>query len=405
MVHAPPDGLTTPAPRFAEDIKALLKLSDFELPPLRVVRPSRVIQVYYGFGDASGKQFGATILDDHSSKSGLLQEGENEHGVRFRIGLWTATKERESSNYKELCNLVNTVSVKARAGRLGNCEFFLFTDNTTAEGCFYRGTSKSKLLHSLVLSLRVLEVEYGMTLHVIHISGNRMIAQGTDGCSRGSLTEGVMAGKDMLTFVDLGRSAIERHPPLLDWVRSWTGRPTLKPLSPEGWFEEAHGIVGGSPDHNNVWMPHYGKGGRMFLWAPPPSIADVAWEELLKARHKRSDTFHVLLVPRIMTPRWRRLFAKACDFSFVVSPGCPYWPSDMFEPLWVGILLPFVKHRPWCLKRAPLLLDIGRELRGVLKAGEGNEGNLLRKLTLLPRRVDSLPFHMACGVLHMPGPG
>jgi hypothetical protein len=243
-----------------------------------------VIQVYYGFGDASGKQFGATISDDHSSKSGLLQEGENEHGVRFRIGLWTATEERESSNYKELCNLVNTISVEARAGRLVNCEFFLFTDNTTAEGCFYRGTSKSKLLHSLVLSLRVLEVEYGMTLHVIHISGNRMIAQGTDGCSRGSLTEGVMAGKDMLTFVDLGRSAIERHPPLLDWVRTWTGRPTLKPLSPEGWFEEAHGIVGGSPDHNNVWMPHYGKGGRMFLWAPPPSIADVAWEELLKAR-------------------------------------------------------------------------------------------------------------------------
>jgi hypothetical protein len=26
MAHAPPDGLTTPAPRFAEDIKALLKL-------------------------------------------------------------------------------------------------------------------------------------------------------------------------------------------------------------------------------------------------------------------------------------------------------------------------------------------------------------------------------------------
>jgi hypothetical protein len=98
--------------------------------------------------------------------------------------------------------------------------FFLFTDNTAAEGCFYRGTSKSKLLHSLVLSLRVLEVEYGMTLHIIHISGKRMIVQGTDGCSRGSLMEGVMAGEDMLTFFDLGQSALERHPPLLDWVHT-----------------------------------------------------------------------------------------------------------------------------------------------------------------------------------------
>ena len=77
----------------------------------------------------------------------------------------------------------------------------------------------------------------------------------------------------------------------------------------------------------------------------------------------------------------------------------------MFEPLWVGILLPFVKHRPWCLKRAPVLLEIGRELRGVLQTGQGDAGHILRKLTLLPRRVDSLPFDLACGVLHMPRSG
>jgi hypothetical protein len=330
---------------------------------------------------------------------------KDHNGVRFRIGLWSSKEEEESSNYKELINLVNTVSSEARAGRLNNCEFFLFTDNSTAESCFYKGTSKSKLLHSLVLSLRMLEMEYGMSIYIVHISGTRMIAQGTDGCSRGSLMEGVMTGTDMLAFVDLSRSAIDRHPPLLDWVRGWTSRATLTPLSPEGWFDEGHGIVGGSMDHNGVWMPTYGKGGRMFLWTPPPAIADVALEEILMARHKRTDTFHVILVPRIMTPRWRRLFYKACDFSFVVSPGCAHWPSTMFEPLWVGILLPFVKHRPWRLKRAPLLLEIGRELRGVLETGEGDAGAILRKLTLLPKRVDALPFHLACGVLHMPGAG
>ena len=143
----------------------------------------------------------------------------------------------------------------------------------------------------------------------------------------------------------------------------------------------------------------------MFLWALPPAVADVALEELLKARHKRTDTFHVFLVPRLMTPRWQRLFHKACDLSFVVSPGSIAWPTAMFEPLWVGLLLPFVKHRPWCLKRAPLLLEIGRDLRSVLEAGEGNEGDILRKLTALPRRVDSLPFNLACGVLHVPRPG
>ena len=115
---------------------------------------------------------------------------------------------------------METVVGEARAGRLRECEFFLFTDNSTAESCYYRGNSKSKRLHSLILDLRALEMEFGMTIHVIHISGKRMIAQGTDGCSRGSLMEGVMAGEDMLTFVNLWRSAMECSPGLLRWVHS-----------------------------------------------------------------------------------------------------------------------------------------------------------------------------------------
>jgi hypothetical protein len=162
----------------------------------------------------------------------LSQEKEAAHGVQFRIGLWSAIEEDESSNYKELSNLVKTITGEATAGRLRDCKFFLFTDNSTAEGCFHSGTSKSKLLHSLVLSLWLMELEYGMTLHVIHISGKQMIPQGTDGCSRGSLMESVMSGEDMLTFVDLGWSAVERHPPLLEWVRTWTGQPLLTPLTP-----------------------------------------------------------------------------------------------------------------------------------------------------------------------------
>ena len=46
-VHAPADGLTTPVPRFRDDVAALLRLTDFDLPPLRVVRPTQVVQVFY----------------------------------------------------------------------------------------------------------------------------------------------------------------------------------------------------------------------------------------------------------------------------------------------------------------------------------------------------------------------
>ena len=154
-----------------------------------------------------------------------------------------------------------------------------------------------------------------------------------------------------------------------------------------------------------MWMPTHCKKDLMFLWAPPPAVADAALEELLKARHKRTELFHVVVIPRLMTPRWRRLFNKACDFSFIVSPGPPFWPADMFEPLWVGIILPFVPCRPWSLKRAPVLVEMGRDLRTLLETSEADAGNLLRKLLLLPKRLATLPEHVACGVLHIPWSG
>ena len=69
-----------------------------------------------------------------------------------------------------------------------------------------------------------------------------------------------------------------------------------------------------------MWIPTHSAKNKTFLWAPPPPISDAALEELLKAQHKRTDTFHLILIPRLMTPRWRRLFNKACDFTFAVSP-------------------------------------------------------------------------------------
>jgi hypothetical protein len=241
-----------------------------------------------------------------------------------------------------------------------------------------------------------------MTIHVVHISGKRMIAQGMDGCLRGSLMEGVMAGADMLTFVDLSRGGIDRHPPMLDWVRSWTGRPKLGALTPEGWFEEGHGISGGVLDGHNIWIPSHRKRDQMFLWALLPAVADAALEELLKSRHKCTDIFHVVVVPRLMAPRWRRLFSKVCDFTFVASPGLRFLPTNMYEPLWVGTVLPFAHCRPWSLKRAPLLLEMERDVCRVFETSEGDAGNILRKLLHLPKRLSPLLQCVACSVLHIP---
>ena len=222
-----------------------------------------------------------------------------------------------------------------------------------------------------------------------------------------------MVGKEMISFVDLAKSALERHPPLLDWIRSWTEVPDLEPLAPEGWFVEGHGIDVGKnvarPPRDNeskggVWIPNHCSEGSAFLWAPPPAAADAALEELLKSRHKRTDLFHVVVVPRLLIPRWRRLFNKVCDFTLEVPVGHEFWPTSMFEPLWVGVVLPFSHHRPWCLKRAPALVDMGVHLRRVLASGESSGGDLLRQLWRLPQRLSRLSESLARGVLHMPRP-
>jgi hypothetical protein len=104
-------------------------------------------------------------------------------GLYCRFGIWGKDAEDHSSNYRELRNLVETVEEEALDGYLTGGEFWLFTDNTTAEGCFFRGGSSSKLLHELVLRLRKVELDHDLTLHVVNFAGIRMIAQSTDGLS------------------------------------------------------------------------------------------------------------------------------------------------------------------------------------------------------------------------------
>jgi hypothetical protein len=103
---------------------------------------------------------------------------------------------------------------------------------------FYQGGSFSKLLHELILRLTKAEMKYGFSLHNVHVAGTRMIAQGTDGLSRGIMLEGIVQGKDTLSFVDLSKTATEQHRGVLDYVKTWLDSSvgSSKLLNPEGWF-------------------------------------------------------------------------------------------------------------------------------------------------------------------------
>jgi hypothetical protein len=117
------------------------------------------------------------------------------------------------------CSLVDTVAAEAMVGRMLGAEFFLFTDNAVAEAAFFKGTSSNLGLFNLVLRLKQLELEYGFILHVLHVSGRRMIQQGMDGLSRGDTTLGVLRVSSMLEFIPLHLSASQRSSALLAGVQ------------------------------------------------------------------------------------------------------------------------------------------------------------------------------------------
>ena len=360
--------MVDPAPRLAGDLKALIELTSGSEPPMRRVRCREMIGVFYGFGDASRDGFGTTFRH---------QSGNTE----FRFGQWCTEESERSSNYRELKNLVELIEERVATGELRGCEMFLFTDNSTAESVYCKGNSSSRLLFDLVLRLRKLAFEGDLLLHVVHVAGTRMIAEGTDGISRGDAGEGAMLGQDMLDFVPLHLSAVDRSPKLVDWCKSW-------------WDEERGPLHHQTPED---WFANHTEGN--FLWTPAPAAAEAVVEQLGKAQHKRPHACHIVIVPRLLTGRWRKDLMKRADLVLTVPCGVSVWDANQHEPLLMFICLPLSSHAPWRLRRTPYLESFGRIMRAVFDDTPERSGSVLRKFLSRTRSLESLSSGLVRGVL------
>ena len=258
-------------------------------------------------------------------------------------------------------------------GLLDDGEVFMFTDNSTAVGAFWKGTSPSPKLCELVLRLRKLEMRTGMILHIIHVSGKRMIASGIDGLSRGDHSSGVMQGEALETFVPVHKTALERSPTLLPWLQDILEGHQANFLTPEGWFDETASEG-------------------TFVWCPAPAATDVVVERLGTARHKRPNSLHLVVVPRLMTGYWRKALLKVADCYCRVDSKF-LWDMDLqFEPLLIFFCLPFLPHRPDFEKRASDCEGLRGILlaEGVPEADSPVSGDLLRQLLRRARKVSDM---------------
>mmetsp|Transcript_17572 Transcript_17572/g.49639 ORF Transcript_17572/g.49639 Transcript_17572/m.49639 type:complete len:1287 (+) Transcript_17572:10428-14288(+) len=300
--------------RLTSDIAAMQAFFALEQPPLRRVRARRTFHAWYGFGDASPGGFGATI--------DVLDEG-----VSYRYGEWCAQIVEETSmNWKELKNLVASLKEWVHRFKIEGTEVFMFTDNMTAESAFWKGNSSSKMLAALVLEMRMMEMEANLILHVVHVSGDRMVQQGTDGLSRADHSTGVMAGTTMREHIPLHLSPLQRNRnAIISWMPQIWWKLKYEILEPCGWYTTGH-------TEGN------------FVWEVAPAAAEVVTEQLGTARHKRPQSMHMVMVPRLMTGRWRRRLIRMSDMYFTVC-NCEMWPAHLFEPLVVFVFLPY---RSWC---------------------------------------------------------
>jgi hypothetical protein len=102
-------------------------------------------------------------------------------------GQWHPVVFRFSSNWKELATLLLTMQqlkLEPRDAVEGTTVFY-FTDNFAVYWIAQSGSTPSPLLHNLIEEIKLLEIQLGCLLQVVHVPGVVMIRQGTDGLSRG----------------------------------------------------------------------------------------------------------------------------------------------------------------------------------------------------------------------------
>ena len=142
---------------------------------------------------------------------------------------------------------------------------------------------------------------------------------------------------------------------------------------------------------DGVWIPRFKSG--TFFGAPAPAVTIIFVEELRQARQKRTQSAHVLGVPRLLWSEWRIHIYKSADLIIDIPAGYgEIWPIDMHETLMIVICFPYLNRSPWELRKTKLFVGMGRYLKSVFKTSYRLGGCILSQLCKKTRGMGTLPF-------------
>ena len=365
--EAAPETVTAKqVPRFAGDVEALVNLTEGAAPATQRCRVKGSLTALYLAGDASGRGFGAAMWDEDK--------------VVYSAGSWSRDCGGESSNWREAENLTRKVEEMAAKGILTEKELWIFTDNWTYEGTFFKGYSTSEKLTGIIFRLRMVERRTGCIIHVVHIAGTRMKEAGIDGLSRQDFVEGIMGGANPWSYIPLNEDADSRSEGrVLKWVNSWwhdeAGEAWCAPREKRGKGNtrgESEGLARLEPE--DWFRLHEVKGHR--LWIPPPAAMETVMELFAEDHLVNPHLAHVFVVPRLMTHLWRRHMLRDADLHFYVQAGAPFWPRSMHEPLTVVVIFPlsYVNsyQGPWIVRDRPDTSETARLLHAEFRRPKEN---------------------------------
>jgi hypothetical protein len=235
------------------------------------------------WGDGSGTGSGGTFV---------LSDGP----LQMWKGKWVPIVYKFSSNWKELATLKLSLEQIRDAGgaSVRGTTVFYFTDNSTTYWICASGSSSSPRLHKLIEEIRLLELELGIHLEVIHVPGFVMITQGTDGLSRGIWMTPLQALEDPTLLTRAVFDPLPFDPGLVtsyyDTIVPQGFRPPGVPWEYRHW--------------EGAWDAHKCFD-RCTVWFPPPELARQVLCFILDVWVECPRTTSALIfVPRVVQAFW-----------------------------------------------------------------------------------------------------
>jgi hypothetical protein len=179
-----------------------------------------------------------------------------------------------------------------------------------------------------------------------------------------------MQGKPIQDFIPLHLNPIECEPKIKSWLERITAGLDPNFLSPEGWYTTGHG-------HGT------------YIWNTPPAAAKVVVEQLGRARLKRPGSMHLIVVPWVMTGRWRWHLTRGTEAYLCIDWASVWNVKTHFKPLLLFICLPYRTDSPRLGDQKALLDELQRTLlqADVSDLPDEYRGSLLHKFLLRARSL------------------